>query len=268
MPAKPSPLRVIELPRGRPKAETPFLILCSFLSTFVIARIVVSGLYEGWWKLGGFLYVEKIHIHHYFYGILLLAVGGFLSLIGVGRRRRWTAAIFYGVGLGLTVDEFAMWLRLEDDYYNRLSYDAVVVVAAVFLLIATFGAFRDRLNKRRQTKAHSIPTGTVLFREGETGDEAYYILEGRVRVSKKTAGGSQTLAHIGPGEFVGELALFVDGPRSATAEAEENLLVRRLNRKNLFYRMEVSPELTSRLIRTLAQRLIATSQQVASSPIK
>jgi hypothetical protein len=261
------PQHLVELPRNRPRAEIPFLIFCSFLCTFAFSRLVVAGLHGGWWKLGGFLFVSGTHIHHYNYGIVILSLAGFFSLTVPGRRHRWTAAILYGVGLGLIFDEFAMWLRLEDDYYHRLSYDAVVAVASLFLLLATFGAFHDRWHKRRQAHAYAIPAGTVLFREGDLGHDAYFVIEGRVRVLKDTPHGPLTLATIGPGEFVGEIALFADCPRSATAEAVDALRVRCLSRKNLLYSIELHPELGTRLLRTLAQRLFTTTQQLANGSL-
>jgi hypothetical protein len=42
------------------------------------------------------------------------------------------------VGLGLTFDEFGMWLRLQDDYWSRLSYDAIIVISLFFINIVYF----------------------------------------------------------------------------------------------------------------------------------
>jgi thiol:disulfide interchange protein len=51
-----------------------------------------------------------MHIHHYAYGIFILAVAGYLALIFVGDRARLWIALLYGLGLGLTFDEFGMWI--------------------------------------------------------------------------------------------------------------------------------------------------------------
>jgi hypothetical protein len=51
-----------------------------------------------------------MHIHHYVYGIFILAVAGYLALIFVGDRARLWIALLYGFGLGLTFDEFGMWI--------------------------------------------------------------------------------------------------------------------------------------------------------------
>jgi len=226
-----------------------------------MARMVVAGIYAGWWKLGGFLFVGDTHVHHLNYGIFLLSLAGFLSLTAYGQGKRWITAVIYGVGLGLTFDEFGMWLKLDDDYYNRLSYDAVVAISALFLLLITFGAFQDRIKKARRALPQPISAGTVLFREGDPADVAYYLKQGRVRVVKEQPDGRRTLAEIGPGEFVGEMALFTDQPRSATAEAISDLEVRRLDKKNLMFTIERHPTMGQRLIRSLAGRLVAANEQ-------
>src|SRR5215467_4981016 len=52
-----------------------------------------------------------LHIHHYVYGIFILAAAGYLALLFRGDRARSWIALLYGVGLGLTFDEFGMWIN-------------------------------------------------------------------------------------------------------------------------------------------------------------
>ncbi|HEX9346290.1 MAG TPA: hypothetical protein VF919_01845 [Gemmatimonadales bacterium] len=103
-------------------------VLLSFMLTFIIARLVsilmllpqVPDIY---------LYVHDIHIHHLNYGIFLLAgVGAYLLFSS--HPATPPAAVIYGIGLGLTFDEFGMWLHLNGDYWQRASFDAIVVLAA------------------------------------------------------------------------------------------------------------------------------------------
>ena len=103
-------------------------VLLSFMLTFITARLVsilmllpqVPDIY---------LYVHDIHIHHLNYGIFLLAgVGAYLLFSS--KPATPTAAVIYGIGLGLTFDEFGMWLHLNGDYWQRASFDAIVVLAA------------------------------------------------------------------------------------------------------------------------------------------
>ena len=121
------------------RRERMFLASASFFVTFAASRLVVYGgrnfvqPFELW--IGG------IHIHHYVWGILLLLVVGYLWLIQVGsgplprshHLGRMTAAL-YGAGAALTLDEFALWLHLDDVYWERtgrMSIDAVMLFGAL-----------------------------------------------------------------------------------------------------------------------------------------
>jgi hypothetical protein len=103
-----------------------FWILLTFMPTFMIARLLVHA------DPNLFLNVHGTHIHHFAYGIFLVALAGYLSLIDRGPSRSIIAAI-YGVGLALAFDEFGMWIHLTDDYYLRNSYDAVLLIGAFLL---------------------------------------------------------------------------------------------------------------------------------------
>ena len=79
-----------------------------------------------------FLHVGGTHVHHLNYGIILLsAAGAFLIFARPAGRRLSAAAVFYGIGLALTFDEFGMWLHLGGPYWQRASFDAVIVISAV-----------------------------------------------------------------------------------------------------------------------------------------
>jgi hypothetical protein len=78
-----------------------------------------------------------LHIHHLVWGILLLLVVGYLWLIEEGVGSGWAAsltALLFGVGAALVLDEFALWLNLQDVYWEgagRESIDAVVIFASL-----------------------------------------------------------------------------------------------------------------------------------------
>jgi len=67
-----------------------------------------------------------------------------------------------------------------------------------------------------------IPSGSRLLAAGESGEEAYVVAEGRLRVSVRIPGvGEEALAFLGPGEVVGEMSLVDDSPRSADVVAQD-----------------------------------------------
>lgn len=124
----------------RPKSgkEIPFIILISFLLTFLVSRMVVfseptSNLY---------LKVRGVHVHHLAYGICLLSLVGFLSLVlDRTEKIRLQLSVWYGIALGLAFDEFAMWIQLEDVYRDRSTYDAIIVITLLMLNVIYFGDF-------------------------------------------------------------------------------------------------------------------------------
>lgn len=111
-------------------------VLTSFLVTFLASRIIVYLIISH--RIPDlFLYVGGTHVHHLNYGIFLLSgVGALLLFRHLEKRALLWAGITYGVGLGLTYDEFGMWLHLGGNYWQRASFDAVGIIAAALALIA------------------------------------------------------------------------------------------------------------------------------------
>lgn len=123
--------------------RTPLLCLwIALIVTFAITRIVTAKIREGStglrnWSVGG------VHVHHQVFGILIMIVAGGLQFAyaTTGLAAAGLAALF-GVGAALTLDEFALWLRLDDVYWKeqgRTSVDAVFIAIALSgLLLSNF----------------------------------------------------------------------------------------------------------------------------------
>jgi hypothetical protein len=108
------------------------LVLLSLIVTFGLARLVTI-LITLHRMPNIYLHVRDTHVHHLNYGIFLLAGVGAYLLFSAGPAAP-AAAVIYGIGLGLTFDEFGMWLHLNGDYWQRASFDAIVVLAATLCL--------------------------------------------------------------------------------------------------------------------------------------
>src|SRR6202161_404010 len=119
------------------------LFLATFILTFVTARILVIFIMAGKLPPELFFHVKGTHVHHLNYGIFLLSATGAILLLSQPKGK-WLAivAAVYGIGLGLTFDEFGMRLHLGGLYWQRASYDAVVTIAAVLALIADGSSLR------------------------------------------------------------------------------------------------------------------------------
>lgn len=133
----------VRLDPTAPRA-TATLVLLAFLCAFAFirtsARMIRSPRFA-WWpgdvETGG-----GLHVHHLVWGIALLLVSGFVAFAtGLAEPWRQLTAVGFGVGAGLTLDEFALWLRLEDVYWTRegrASLDAIVL-ATVFAVVVMLG---------------------------------------------------------------------------------------------------------------------------------
>jgi hypothetical protein len=115
--------------------ETQFLFFVAFLLSFGFIRTSAHMIRAqvSWWP--GNVEVGGTHIHHLVWGILLLLICGYAGVaIHPGDPWRDIIAVGFGIGTGLTLDEFALWLNLKDVYWSeqgRRSIDAVIVAAAV-----------------------------------------------------------------------------------------------------------------------------------------
>ena len=136
--------------------------LFAFLLTFVAARALVLLIMSG--RVPNmYVFLRGTHVHHLNYGIFLLAgVGAYLLLRRPAGREARIAARAYGVALGLTFDEFGMWLHLGGSYWQRASVDAVLVVAALLGLVSYAPAVED-FEKRHLKATIAIAVCLVLF---------------------------------------------------------------------------------------------------------
>src|SRR6266566_1569713 len=132
------------------------LTFVAFLLTFIASRTLVILIMAR--KMPDlFLHLGGTHVHHLNYGIFLLAtVAGVLLFAPLNQAQRSFCALVYGVGMALTFDEFGMWLHLGGSYWQRASFDAVVVVLSVFGLLA----FAPRW---QQIRSRHFVVGIVLL---------------------------------------------------------------------------------------------------------
>jgi hypothetical protein len=142
------------------RRERLFLASLGFLVTFGIVRGVTAMIRAGVGPLHN-VSAGGLHIHHLVWGILLLLLVGYVWLSEFGVGSSWVAsltAVAFGVGAALTLDEFALWLNLQDVYWERQgreSVDAVVLFASLLSVGIWGGPFlrglaQEILRLRRQ----------------------------------------------------------------------------------------------------------------------
>jgi hypothetical protein len=118
-----------------------FLVLVGFLGSFgfirLSTRLMRSPRFQ-WWP-GSVVSDSGVHLHHLVWGISLMLASGALGF-ALFDFSPWfeSCACLFGIGAGLTIDEFALWVYLEDVYWakeGRSSIDATVIATAAMLLI-------------------------------------------------------------------------------------------------------------------------------------
>lgn len=144
MPRPVPPGRVAQLYRQEfsdPRRERLFLSSVSFFGAFAVVRGITHAIRAGIGPFRNLSFGGGRHLHHLVFGITGLLTSGYLWLMQVGTGKRGNddtlsraTAMIYGAGSAITLDEFALWLNLEDVYWakqGRESVDAVILFGAV-----------------------------------------------------------------------------------------------------------------------------------------
>ena len=118
--------------------------LTAFIAMFAALRTITAIIHFQLFPHGPFRNLvtrSGLHIHHLFWGILLLMVTGFSALATRDPKWHLRIAIVFGVALALTLDEFALWLRLADVYWDPQGIESLKAgaFAAAFLGLYAFG---------------------------------------------------------------------------------------------------------------------------------
>ena len=141
--------------------QIAFRSLVAFLVTLAVARSYTYSVHYHLLPLHDLVTRSGLHIHHLFWGILLLMVVGFGALATRAPRWHLRLAVVYGAALGLTLDEFALWLRLTDVYWSPEGRESVYAAAAAAALLGLLAAglpfwravFRDFFGPRGDPSA-------------------------------------------------------------------------------------------------------------------
>jgi hypothetical protein len=118
-----------------------FLVLVGFILSFAFIRMstrLMRSPKVPWWP-GSVVSDSGVHLHHLVFGIVTMMAAGALGFLALGQSPYTEICAFaFGIGAGLTIDEFALWVHLEDVYWaeeGRSSIDATVIAGAGMLLV-------------------------------------------------------------------------------------------------------------------------------------
>lgn len=113
------------------------------------------------------------------------------------------------------------------------------------------------------SRTRAFPAGATLFREGESGDEMFVIVSGRVRVTREVRGVEKVLTTLPAGEFFGEMALLNNRPRSATATVEDDAELIVVGPADFDALIQHNREVAVRLVRRLSRRLEEANRDIS-----
>lgn len=122
--------------------EIAFRVLLGFLLAFIPMRVYLGLEYTGVLPTSSIVFYD-IHVHHFVFGITVLAITGYIALIAPYFRRKIAWA--YGIGLALAFDEFSIWLHLNEEYWTRTSITVVVLIVGLLINGIYFKKFWVRL---------------------------------------------------------------------------------------------------------------------------
>lgn len=153
--------------------EIPFLITIAYFLAFITIRIMVliagsaesefaqvakQGLTpETDFYIGRNIILFGYHIHHFYFGILLIAIAAWIAIVGSKYFTRRHAALIYGAGLGLFMDEIGLLLTWGD-YYSSLTYLLSLLLGGIFLNIVFFPYFWKEV---KQNIKKTNPSGFI-----------------------------------------------------------------------------------------------------------
>lgn len=117
-----------------------FLVLVGFIGSFAFIRMstrLMRSPKVPWWP--GSVSTGGVHVHHLVFGIVAMMIAGTLAFAAAGHSPTMEiCALLFGIGMGLTIDEFALWVYLDDVYWaeeGRSSIDATVIAACSIGLV-------------------------------------------------------------------------------------------------------------------------------------
>jgi hypothetical protein len=146
-----------------------FLVLAGFVLSFAFIRMstrLMRSPRVPWWP-GSVVSDSGVHLHHLVFGIVTMMAAGALGFAALGHTPyAEICAFLFGVGAGLTIDEFALWVYLDDVYWaeeGRTSIDATVIAAGgMFLVLIGASPFNFDTSSTTQILA-SVLGALIVF---------------------------------------------------------------------------------------------------------
>src|SRR5436190_477720 len=152
-----------------PRKDTSFVVLISLLATLALARafVLLTGAAETTTEtstyIGRNLIIGGYHIHHFFYGFALICAAAWIAIQYPTRNLPRLAAVLFGGGLGLCVDEMVYFLGGQVNYFDRTTYFIATSIILVLLAALSFRSFRAATREDLRWLVGRRPKGIAIL---------------------------------------------------------------------------------------------------------
>jgi len=139
----------------------------AFIVTFILLRALTFGIRYNLLPVHNVVTKSGLHIHHFVWGIFLMLGVGFLALVLEQARWHPRLGIIFGIAAALIIDEFALWLNLQDVYWataGRSSIDVAIVFAALLGLYYAANHFWNQVVREAGRALSILRWGEERFR--------------------------------------------------------------------------------------------------------
>lgn len=230
--------------------------------------------------------VSLIQVHREQYGILIErnAPVAMKIIQGFSKKVRTLDEALTKLTFKNSVDADANYLFKVAEYYARQSkYNQAYYSYYQYVKHCPQGssvpAARERMAKIKPYAkvaylevpadefTRTYPKDTMIFSEGQPGNELYILQKGSVKISKIVDEKEVLLAILKPGDIFGEMSLIENKPRSASADAYEDAVLLAVNRANFQRMVTTQPQIISRLTTLLAERIWFIYKQLANTTL-
>lgn len=134
-----------------------------------------------------------------------------------------------------------------------------IVFFFVGFLLFAWVMYDEFIKEHSLFRERDYPAQTVVVKEGDTGDEMYFISKGQVEVLKKKNGEDELVGRLKEGDYFGEMALLGDGLRTATVKASTDLKLIAIGKQNFMSMIKNMPQLSAEIGRTVETRQASNS---------
>jgi MFS family permease len=194
------------------------------------------------------------------YDVQVLFIAGSVVLLAAG------ALLFVMPGLRQSIAEWRQAMRMLRGVQTApgLGLGRAASAADFDRLVGRFHVLaglsaEDRRHVLAQSRVYEVPVGTLMMRQGEIGDAAYFVLDGRAVAGTDAHGAYRALSLLRPGDFFGEIAALTGAPRTATVMAQEPTTVFVVPAETL-RRMMRNPLVNGVFLERIAERLACVSK--------